>query len=237
MRRIHSSLLRLMMSLCVVVGVAGCDMKDIEKAEYYLRFGQSEDQILKATTAAQRQQVVESIYGDDAIYISPDQRDAMFASGRSFVWNLLGGVRVVGDGASFFTTDKIASGINDEVAHGSLPTWMANYADQTQVAMQSWDTIRNLNVNEHKVDVDARLAAIKARIGDRAYGLLLKDEKRLYNYVWNPDQFNRLMTDDEWAASEIASLTGTTDASAIDPIRQNLGPAFGAVTDRTGSAD
>lgn len=247
MRRLSSSLIRLLLAAILVLPLSGCLFNDL--VNQMLQAHTDPLQALKNTTAEQRQQILSEVYGRDVIYIAPAQRDAMFSDLRSFVWNVAAG--------NSLGPDVLTELIQKRMEPGGpgVPDALLPYADELSRAGHAWAEIKKLNIDENRAVVDQRLAALKTRMGIDAYNRLMgqnsdgqtmdgsifeayPNDNQAIEFVWNPAPFNRLMTDDDWAVSQVAILKyGALDGpKLLDLVRQNLGPAFGAVTDRTGSA-
>lgn len=255
MRLIRSSFVQVVLALSLALGLSACNEPLGELVNKILDKGANPQQLVKNTTNAERQAILSEVYGRDVIYISPAQRDAMFSDLNSFIWNVAAG--------SPLGANALADLIDARQQPGGpgVPDSLLPYKDQILQAAKAWPTVKDLNIGLHKPEIDARLAAIKARVGPAAYAAMrgymysngseistepegvsfrgFPHDNRLLDYLWDPAQFNRLMSDDDWAVSETATALGGDgkNQSLIDYARHNLGPAFGAVTDRTGSVD
>lgn len=176
------------------------------------------------------------LYGADAVYISPAQREALLKDSTLFRFTVT--TAELNRSQTSGTFDVYATLYADafnKKGDADFLRRLQDLADQFPRVAQAY---RDMNGRF----VDERLAALKARTSPEFVDKLFSNHEsanRLTDLLWNNENFNRLMTDDDYAKAWLA-LSGQNTKRAdgtwiLNDLRNNLGPALGSGTGRTGS--
>ncbi|HEY1057923.1 MAG TPA: hypothetical protein VGE55_04250 [Limnobacter sp.] len=178
--------------------------------------GENGKEALASLTQEQRDTLLYFTYGDDYLYLTPAQRDSMFADSRAFLWNvaarfdvylsvymdnLLAGKKVeIPNGKGGFVTLQAEPGMMDELKARKL---------EIDQAIKAWPTVRQLNIGLNKAAIDERLALIKQRVGQAAFNTLTSGRARtLATLVHDDAALAKFLTDDQTAVDAVQAALG-----------------------------
>ncbi|MCQ8897029.1 hypothetical protein NQT62_11350 [Limnobacter humi] len=173
--------------------------------------GDNGKEALASLNQEQRDTLLYFTYGNDYLYLSPAQRDSMFADSRSFLWNiaarfdvylsvymdnLLAGKKVdIPDGKGGTISLKAEPSMMEELQARKL---------EIDQAIKAWPTVRQLNLGLNKAAVDERLALIKQRVGSSAFDTLKSGRARtLTSLVYDDAALAKFLTDDQTAVQAV----------------------------------
>jgi len=165
--------------ICLVLLLAGCDTPGFQSTVMLQRYktdpkGAEEVYRSYFQYEANREKALQEAFGDDVIYVSPEQQESFFSSLDAFMNSVLPGM----------------------LARNESPV-----EDPLVDHLRSLDPmVIGLIKAQNQQFVDKRVQVVRQRAGD--YGRYLGSEQ-IREIVWNDQKYEDFLTDNDYAVSEI----------------------------------